>query len=293
MGKKSRRARSDQPARVKRKPVPFVERPFDGLSAEADLVAMREILPAATITATTTADHGSRTVTFVTLLPQIWAALARDDGEILVALQTNERSGDASRDAAAALLAALDAEPGTEIASVGLLEPGPRLQDVLEPDSFGEIELSEGFDFWLAPDAERTDEVAAALEQSGEGVVPTEAVDEFKRIMVDIQRSGHYSFLNVFKLFGPGNQAPLSFPIPGWNVCVDFQIKAGLSEFLTELDRRVLEFGGRLYTAKDSRTTAQAFHAMYPRIEEWLAVRRKVDPDGVFVSDMARRLELV
>ena len=124
-------------------------------------------------------------------------------------------------------------------------------------------------------------------------VVPTEAVDEFKRIMVDIQRSGHYSFLNVFKLFGPGNQAPLSFPIPGWNVCVDFQIKAGLSEFLTELDRRVLEFGGRLYTAKDSRTTAQAFHAMYPRIEEWLAVRRKVDPDGVFVSDMARRLELV
>lgn len=55
----------------------------------------------------------------------------------------------------------------------------------------------------------------------------------------------------------------------------------------------MLEFGGRLYTAKDSRTTAQAFHAMYPRIEEWLAVRRKVDPDGVFVSDMARRLELV
>src|SRR6195952_358842 len=32
-------------------------------------------------------------------------------------------------------------------------------------------------------------------------VVPTEAVEEFKRIIVDIQRSGHYSFLNVFKLF--------------------------------------------------------------------------------------------
>ena len=124
-------------------------------------------------------------------------------------------------------------------------------------------------------------------------VVPTEAVDEFKRIIVDIQRSGHYSFLNVFKLFGPGNQAPLSFPIPGWNVCVDFPIKPGLGEFLTDLDRRVQEFGGRLYTAKDSRTTAETFHAMYPRIAEWIAVRRKVDPDGVFVSDMARRLELL
>jgi decaprenylphospho-beta-D-ribofuranose 2-oxidase len=124
-------------------------------------------------------------------------------------------------------------------------------------------------------------------------VVPTEAVEEFKGIMHDIQRSGHYSWLNVFKLFGPGNHAPLSFPIPGWNVCVDFQIKPGLGEFLDELDKRVLEFGGRLYTAKDSRTTADIFHAMYPRIDEWIAVRRKVDPAGVFASDMARRLELL
>jgi decaprenylphospho-beta-D-ribofuranose 2-oxidase len=124
-------------------------------------------------------------------------------------------------------------------------------------------------------------------------VVPTEAVEEFKGIIYDIQKSGHYSFLNVFKLFGPGNQAPLSFPIPGWNVCVDFQIKPGLNEFLNELDRRVLEFGGRLYTAKDNRTTAETFHAMYPRIDEWIAVRRKVDPNGLFASDMARRLELL
>jgi decaprenylphospho-beta-D-ribofuranose 2-oxidase len=124
-------------------------------------------------------------------------------------------------------------------------------------------------------------------------VVPTEAVEAFKGIMYDIQKSGHYSFLNVFKLFGPGNQAPLSFPIPGWNVCVDFPIKPGLNEFLNELDRRVLEFGGRLYTAKDSRMTAETFHAMYPRIDEWIAVRRKVDPNGAFASDMARRLELL
>jgi decaprenylphospho-beta-D-ribofuranose 2-oxidase len=124
-------------------------------------------------------------------------------------------------------------------------------------------------------------------------VVPTNAVEEFKGIIRDIQKSGHYSFLNVFKLFGPGNQAPLSFPIPGWNICVDFQIKPGLNDLLNELDRRVLEFGGRLYTGKDSRTTADTFHAMYPRIDEWIAVRRKVDPTRVFASDMARRLELL
>ncbi|WP_072689134.1 FAD-binding oxidoreductase [Rhodococcus marinonascens] len=123
-------------------------------------------------------------------------------------------------------------------------------------------------------------------------VVPTTAVEEFKAIIRDIQASGHHSFLNVFKLFGEGNKAPLSFPIPGWNICVDFRIKPGLNEFVTELDKRVLKFGGRLYMAKDSRTTAETFHAMYPRIDEWTATRRKYDPTNVFASDMSRRLEL-
>jgi decaprenylphospho-beta-D-ribofuranose 2-oxidase len=124
-------------------------------------------------------------------------------------------------------------------------------------------------------------------------LVPLSAVEEFKEIIREIQASGHYSALNVFKLFGPGNQAPLSFPMAGWNVAMDFPMKHGVNELFNELDRRVLEFGGRLYTAKDSRMTAETFHAMYPRIDEWIAVRRKVDPNGVFASDMARRLELL
>lgn len=123
-------------------------------------------------------------------------------------------------------------------------------------------------------------------------VVPTEAVEPFKQIVRDIQRSGHYSALNVFKLFGEGNRAPLSYPMPGWNVCVDFPIKPGLGKFLDDLDRRVMEFGGRLYLAKESRTSAEAFHKMYPGLPGWLETRRNIDPTGVFASDMSRRLEL-
>ena len=124
-------------------------------------------------------------------------------------------------------------------------------------------------------------------------VVPPEAVEEFKLILGDISASGHHSFLNVFKLFGDGNRAPLSYPMAGWNVCVDFPIRPGLSDLLTKLDARVLEFGGRLYAAKDSRVDAATFHAMYPRIDEWIATRRSIDPDGVFASDLARRLDLI
>ena len=124
-------------------------------------------------------------------------------------------------------------------------------------------------------------------------LVPPDALAEFKAIIRWIQTQGHYSALNVFKLFGPGNRAPLSFPMAGWNVAMDFPNKPGVNAFLNELDARVMEFGGRVYTAKDSRVSADNFHAMYPRIDEWIALRRKVDPTGVFVSDMARRLELL
>ena len=123
-------------------------------------------------------------------------------------------------------------------------------------------------------------------------VVPTDAVEPFKDIIYDIQSSGHYTALNVFKLFGEGNKAPLSYPMKGWNVCVDFPIRPGLNEFLDHLDDQVMEFGGRLYLAKESRTSAEKFHKMYPELPAWLKTRREIDPHGVFASDMSRRLEL-
>jgi decaprenylphospho-beta-D-ribofuranose 2-oxidase len=121
---------------------------------------------------------------------------------------------------------------------------------------------------------------------------PLNAHGDLRRIITKIAASGHVSFLNVFKRMGEGNRAPLSYPHPGWMVCLDFPIKDGLSEFCQELDEDVLGFGGRLYTAKDSRTSPEAFAKMYPRIDEWRKVRASVDPDGVFASDMSRRLEL-
>ncbi|MDL5154641.1 FAD-binding oxidoreductase [Actinomycetospora termitidis] len=123
-------------------------------------------------------------------------------------------------------------------------------------------------------------------------IVPLAAEAEFRSIIADIAASGHVSFLNVFKKFGEGNRAPLSFPMPGWNICVDFPIVDGLGRFCRDLDRRVLAMGGRLYTAKDSRTDAATFAAMYPRLDEWRKVRDAADPDGVFASDMSRRLAL-
>jgi decaprenylphospho-beta-D-ribofuranose 2-oxidase len=124
-------------------------------------------------------------------------------------------------------------------------------------------------------------------------VVPFGTEDTFRRIVEQIARSGHVSFLNVLKRFGEASAAPLSFPQPGWTITVDFPIRRGLAEFCDRLDEQVLDAGGRLYLAKESRTSAATVARMYPRIDEWRKIRAAADPGGIFASDLSRRLELL
>jgi decaprenylphospho-beta-D-ribofuranose 2-oxidase len=80
--------------------------------------------------------------------------------------------------------------------------------------------------------------------------------------------------------------------MPGWTLTVDLPIEHGLDKLCDALDTEVLSAGGRVYLAKDSRLSAETFRKMYPRLNDFLAVRREVDPEGIFNSDLARRLEL-
>ena len=153
--------------------VALVERPFEGLPNEADWVALRDLVPSATATVRTTAEYGARDVVVCTLLPMMWPALHREDGTVLLALQTTTHSGDASRDAAAALLEALDAEPGSAVGPRDLPGSGPRLQDVLDPAVPLEPEVHADFDYWVAEGAARTPDVVSSLEQASASIVPT------------------------------------------------------------------------------------------------------------------------
>lgn len=152
-------------------------RPFEGLPSEADWVALREVVPAASATARTTAEHGGQDVLVVTLLPQLWPALKRADGAVLVALQTASSTEDPSRDVAAALLQVLDLEPGTALDHIDLPESGPRLQDVLDLEAPFEVTVHESFDYVLATDGSAPDDAARSLEEAAAGIVPTVKVD--------------------------------------------------------------------------------------------------------------------
>jgi decaprenylphospho-beta-D-ribofuranose 2-oxidase len=126
-------------------------------------------------------------------------------------------------------------------------------------------------------------------------VVPLEAIDELRAIIAELSSSGCPSFLAVLKRMGPGNPGPLSFPIEGWTLAFDVPARGDqvLARLLDRLDERVVAAGGRLYLAKDSRMRPELLGAMYPRLDEWRAVRAEVDPEGRLASDLGRRLGLL
>lgn len=125
-------------------------------------------------------------------------------------------------------------------------------------------------------------------------VVPFEAVDTMRTIVATIADEGHASFLAVLKRFGAESGGLLSFPKPGWTLTLDLPAGVqGLDRLLTELDGLVLGAGGRHYLAKDSFATPEVVRAGYPRLDEWKSIRDRVDPEGVWASDQARRLQLI
>jgi hypothetical protein len=148
-------------------------RPFAGIASECDIVAMREVVPAASAPLTLVGPNADRKVSLVTVLPSAWPALVRQDGHILLALQVNVGSGDASRDLANALLAALETEPGLPVPLGRVTSDSPRLQDLIDTETPLDITVFDNFDFWLDSETEVTDDVRASLDRAGAYAHPT------------------------------------------------------------------------------------------------------------------------
>ncbi len=157
----------------------LVHRPFEGLPGECDWVALRELVPAATVELTLKdgLPEGVPSVTLATVLPMAWPALRRENGAVLLGLQNDTASGDISRDLASTLRVALQAVPGNPV-EAGRPDPAaPRLQDLLDPSAAFTPVVHTGFEFWLGGEQEAANasgEVAASLERANEAALPTE-----------------------------------------------------------------------------------------------------------------------
>ncbi len=156
-------------------------RPFEGLPAETEWVALREILPAATATvryATGRVPDGApEEVTIASVLPMAWAGMRRAGGGVMVGAQSGGTSGDASRDLAQAMLDASAAPEGAPVRQArAATAETPRLQELLDLSAPFEVTVHEGFDFWVTG-SELDDDGRASLERANESATPTVRVE--------------------------------------------------------------------------------------------------------------------
>lgn len=113
-----------------------------------------------------------------------------------------------------------------------------------------------------------------------------------RKALERIAASGRGSFLAVLKAFGKGNQNLLSFPTEGYTLALDFKAEPAVFQLLDQLDKLILDHGGRLYLAKDARMSEATFKAGYPRWQEFEEIRDRYHAIGKFASIQSRRLGL-
>lgn len=113
-----------------------------------------------------------------------------------------------------------------------------------------------------------------------------------RTILEQIAASGRGSFLAVLKVFGKGNDNLLSFPTEGYSLALDFKAEPDVLRLLDDLDKLVLDYGGRIYLTKDARMSETTFKSCYPRWQEFEDIRGHFHATGKFASLQSRRLGL-
>lgn len=157
-----------------------VARPFQGLAAECDLVALREFVPSATATLPLTAGIAAeRDVILGTVLPGAVAALVRDGDEPTgyVGVQLQAEGRDPAADLAAAILWTQSAEPGESLEAAPAAAEGLGLADVIEAGAALGITVHQDFDWWVPEGTQPDPQVAATIEQAKQAIMPSDRID--------------------------------------------------------------------------------------------------------------------
>ena len=124
-------------------------------------------------------------------------------------------------------------------------------------------------------------------------VIPFSAgFDGMKKIMNEITNCGLASFLAVIKTLGKQNNNFLSFPLEGYTLALDIKYSHRALEHFENLDKIIIDMGGRIYLAKDARMSEHNFKRSYKNWEKFQAVRKKYGAINVFSSLQSKRLGL-
>ncbi len=126
--------------------------------------------------------------------------------------------------------------------------------------------------------------------------VPKETAHEvYSELLRHCHWKGIVPYLGVFKRHRP-DPFWLTHAVDGWSFAMDFKVSAANRERLwkhcAELSEIVLAGGGRFYFAKDLVLGPEHVRRMFDaeRLEAFLDLKRRLDPQGMFQTDLWRRL---
>ncbi|MCF8571566.1 DUF5926 family protein [Gordonia sp. HY002] len=184
MGKKSKRGSGPRPgsnraervaARKARQAASLAGpvRPFKGLAAECDLVAMRTFIASATATVPFAADFDAKqSVEFATVLPGAVFADVSGDAQAhgYAALQTDPDPDDLRTSVTNALAWAATATTGSEYdGSATDLD----LADIVDPAASIDVTVHDDFAWWFADETDLDPQIKAMLERANDTILPT------------------------------------------------------------------------------------------------------------------------
>lgn len=122
------------------------------------------------------------------------------------------------------------------------------------------------------------------------------AREVYRALLEGSQQAGLVPDLAVFKRHKP-DPFLLSYSVDGYSLALDYHQTPANEVRLQDMLRRftreiVLPGGGRFYPAKDNALDRESFsRSLSPgAVEEYLAIKRRVDPEGVLQSDLYRRV---
>jgi decaprenylphospho-beta-D-ribofuranose 2-oxidase len=125
--------------------------------------------------------------------------------------------------------------------------------------------------------------------------IPASSAEEVFKEQINLCRKrGETPLLGVFKRHKP-DPFWMTHAVEGYSLAMDFRVTSSNRERIwklaAELDRIVVEAGGRFYFAKDSTLSPKSLVNFYheERVQRFLSLKKDVDPFCLFQTNLFRR----
>ena len=119
----------------------------------------------------------------------------------------------------------------------------------------------------------------------------------FEKIKDVIQICQKYKILPIWcpikKYKQPINRM-LTFGGNGYSIVIEFSPhehgEKKTKKFIAELQNKILQQKGKFYLAKDAIIDSNHFKSTYPEYINFLEIKKKYDPENLFISEQFKRL---